>query len=224
MSGGEAILEQPHDVDLGAGGGQGVEVEVVDVDVALAIGLGVLRTKKIGFVVRFRAGGADLKHGAHGGVAVDVGVVALEVGQPRVFVRDLVDGLHETCAGLSGASAGGAVDDIRFGSVGEVMGHEFLLDRVLDGFDLRRLCAAAALQRALNGVRDTGGVGHGALAGGFHGQKHGHRDLFLVIGDDASVPLDDHLNHGLLLCSSIYRWDDSRCTTKYSGFDRVCQG
>ena len=74
---GEAVLEQADDVDLGAGGGKGVEVEIVDVDVALPVGLGVLGPQEVGLVVGLGTGGADLQHGAHGGVAVDVGVVTL---------------------------------------------------------------------------------------------------------------------------------------------------
>ena len=80
VAGGEAALEQLAQLDLAAGGGQGVEVHVVDVDIALAVGLGVARVDDAHLVEllgRFRA---VLQHGAHGGVGVDVGVLALHVG------------------------------------------------------------------------------------------------------------------------------------------------
>ena len=67
-------------VDLAAGGGQGEKVQVVDVDVPLPVGLGMLRVEDKHIVELLGALGAELEHGAHGGVAVDVGVLPLDIG------------------------------------------------------------------------------------------------------------------------------------------------
>ena len=61
-----------------------------DVDVALTVGLGLLGGEQVGRVVGLGAGGADLQHAAHGGVAVDVGVVALHVADTGVHIGCLL--------------------------------------------------------------------------------------------------------------------------------------
>ena len=222
VAGREAVLEQADDVDLRAGGRERVEIEIVDVDVSLAMRLGVLRTEQVRLVVGLRARRADLQHRAHGGVAVDVGVVALEVGEARVLAGDLVDGLHQARPRLARAGARRAIKDVRLRRAEEFVLHELLLDDVLDHLDLRRLGAAAALQRALDGLCHARGVRDGALPRGLHGAEYRKRDLFAVVGDDPAVPLDDHLYH----CAppeSISCGRFSRCITKCSILWAACQ-
>ena len=72
-------LEQLQQVDLAAGGGQRQKIQIVDMDIALAVRLGMLRIEDEHLIELLGALGAVLEHGAHGGIAVDVGVLSLDV-------------------------------------------------------------------------------------------------------------------------------------------------
>ncbi len=181
VTGGEAPVEQLENVDLAAGGGQTVEVKVVDVDVALPVGLGVLRAQQVHFVVGLGTGGADLEHGAHGGVAVDIGVVPLHVADPGIDVGDLVDGLHEPGVGLSGPGAVGPVEDVGLGSGVEAVVHQLLLHGVLNGFNVGSALGEFPLQGPLDVVGHTGCIGSIAVSRYLHSLQNGSSDLILVI-------------------------------------------
>ena len=109
MTGGEAALEELPQLDLAAGGGQGVEVHVVDVDIALAVGLGVARVDDAHLVELLGGFRAVLQHGAHGGVGVDVGVLALHVGIGGLGEGDVLQSLDEARVHVAHAAALGAI-------------------------------------------------------------------------------------------------------------------
>ena len=92
---GEAALEQLLQLDLAARGGEGVEVHVVDVDVALTMCSRELRIDDAHLVELLGRLRAVLEHGAHGGVGVDVGVLALHVRVRRLRERDVLERLDE---------------------------------------------------------------------------------------------------------------------------------
>ena len=193
-------MEQPQNVDLGAGGGQGVEVEIVDVDIALPVGLGLLRREQIGRVVGLGPGGADLQHAAHGGVAVDVGVVPLHVGQPGVHVGDLVDGLHQLGVGLPDAGAVGPVQDVPLGRFVVAAFHQLPLHQVLDLLDAGGAGAALQRQFPLHPVGDPGRLGRVPLAGGLQGLQNGRRDLARVVQHHPAVAFHNACDHGVSPC------------------------
>ena len=195
VAGGETAVEQAQDVDLGAGGGEGIGIEIVDVDVALGVGLGLLGGEQVGRVVGLGAGGADLQHAAHGGVAVDVGVVALHVADAGVHVGDLVDGLHQAGVRLADAGAVGPVQDVLLGRLVVAALHQAGLHRVLDLLDLGGFLAAVHLQVAGHLVGHAGRFPRVALAGGLQGLEHGGRDLALVEQNYAAIPLDNAFDH-----------------------------
>ena len=195
VAGGEAAVEQAQDVDLGAGGGEGIEIEIVDVDVALGVSLGLLGSEQVGRVVGLGAGGADLQHAAHGGVAVDVGVVTLHVADTGVHVGDLVDGLHQAGVGLADTGAVGPVQDVLLGRLVVAALHQAGLHRVLDLLDLGGFLAAVYLQVARDLVGHAGRFPRVALAGGLQGLEHGGRDLALVEQNYAAIPLDNAFDH-----------------------------
>ena len=76
-------MEQLQKVYLAAGGGEGVKIKIVDMDIALGVRLGLRRRKQISRVIRLGARRAYLQHGAHGRVAVNIGVSALHVAEAR---------------------------------------------------------------------------------------------------------------------------------------------
>ena len=183
-------------------------------DRAFPVGLGVLRAEQIHLVIGLRAGGADLKHGAHGRVAVDVGVVPLHVAGPGVDPGDLVDGLHQGRIRLPGTGPVGPVEDIRLGRVGEAVVHQLLLHLVLNGLNIGGRIFEFPLQLPLHVVGHPGSIGGVALPGGLHGLEDCGRDLILVIQDDTAVPLDDALDH-FVLSSLPYSMDSPAKRTIY---------
>ena len=186
---GEPALEQLLNVDLAAGGGEGVEVQVVDVNIPLLVGLGVLGLEDEHLVELLGALAAVLEHGAHGGVAVDVGVLPLHVGVHRVGEGDVLVGLHQAGVHLPHPAALVAVEDVRLGGLDVAVVHEHLFHQVLDVLHLRR-GGAFHLQDGQHLVGQR--FGHILLArfiGGLEGFGNGARDLLLIEADQASVPL-----------------------------------
>ena len=196
VPGGKPAVEQPQDVDLGAGGGEAVKIEIVDVDVAPGVGGRLLGGEQIGGVVGLGPGRADLQHAAHGGVAVDVGVVPLHVADAGVHVGDLVDRLHQAGVGFPDAGAVGPVEDVPLGRLLVAALHQLALGRVLDLLDLGRLLAAGPPDLLRGPVGHPGGLGGVALAGRLQRLEHGGRDLALIVQDHPAVPLDNALDHG----------------------------
>ena len=195
MAGGKASVEQPDDINLTAGGGQRIEVEIVDMDIALPIGLGVLGTKEIDLVIGLCTGSADLQHGAHGSVAVDVGVVPLHVAGPGVDVGDFINGLHQHGIGFPDAGAVGAIQNICFCGGIEAMVHELLLYRILNGLDIRGGVGVFCLEIRLNCIGNPGGIGSVAFAGCFQRLEYSGCDFALLIEHHATIAFDNTLNH-----------------------------
>ena len=94
VAGGKAIFKQLDEVDLAAGGGQREEVHVVDVDIPVAVRLGVLGLEHEHEVELLGALGTVLEHRAHGGIAVDVGVFAFDVGIDGGLVGNVLVNAH----------------------------------------------------------------------------------------------------------------------------------
>ena len=195
MTGGEAILEQLDDICLTAGGGQAVEIKVVDVNVTFAVSLGVLGAEQVSLVVGLGACSADLEHRAHGGVAVDVGIVTLHIADTGIDVGDLVDGLHQLGVGLSGAGTVGAVQDVSLCCGVEAVVHQLTFYGVLNGFNVRGLVGKLALQLQLYIVGNTGSVSGIAVAGSLQGLQNCGCDLVLVVQNNTTVALNNGLNH-----------------------------
>ena len=103
VTGREAPAEQIGEADLAAGRRERVEVEVVDVDVPEPVGGRVLGGDDLGEVEVLGALGAVAEHGAHRGLAVDVGVLPQGVVGRGVRGGDAAQGLHEGRAALGGA-------------------------------------------------------------------------------------------------------------------------
>jgi len=195
VTGGEAAVEQLQNVDLTAGSGQGVEIEIVDMDVALPVCLGMLGAEQIHLIIGLCTGSADLQHGAHGGVAVDIGIVPLHIGNAGIDVGDLIDGLHQRRAGFPGPCTVGAVQDVCLGCAVEAMIHQLLLHRILNHLNMGRLRGKMILQLPLDIVSHPGSVGGIALSGNLHGLQDRCGDLVLIVQNHAAVALDNTVNH-----------------------------
>ena len=197
VAGGEAIVEQTQNVDLGAGGGQRIEIKVVDVYVTLRMGAGLLGGEQVGRVVGLGPGSADLQHAAHGGVAVNVGVVPLHVAQAGVHIGDLVDGAHQAGVGLADAGAVGSVQDVVLGSLLVAGFHQGLFGQILHLLDLGGIVAADLLQLGGDQIGHMGGFGGVVIAGGDHGFENGLGDFALIEQNLTAIALDNAFDHGV---------------------------
>ncbi len=127
----EPAVEQLEQVDLAAGLGQHVKVFVVDVDVAADVRRRDVLGQNIVVDKVLRAFGAVLQHGAHGGVGVDVGVLALEVHVLRVAERELAVDVHQVALRLADFRVLRAVQDVRLGRLCKIGRNQALLHHVL---------------------------------------------------------------------------------------------
>ena len=196
MARGEAALEQLLQLDLAARGGEGVEVHVVDVDVAFAVGAGELRVDDAHLVELLGRLRAVLEHGTHGGVGVDVGVLALHVRVRRLRERDVLERLDEAAVHVARAAALGAVQDVGLGRLHEAGLDKRLLYQVLHALHRGHALDGAALQLLHHLARDVLGsraVLHGAAC--LERAFHRLGDLALVEFRRAPVALDDGGDH-----------------------------
>ena len=198
VAGGEPSGKELLDVDLTAGGGEGEEIQVVDMDVPLPVSPGVLGIEDEHIVKLLGALGAKLEHGAHSGVAVDVGVFPLDVGVLGGGVGDVSVDLHQPGVHLPAAAALVAVEDVGLGRLDVPVVHEHLLHQILD---VLHLGAGAPLlgQQGQDLIRQA--LGRLLLAGlvrGVKGLGDGGGDLGLVEGHQAAVSFLD-LGHGHFL-------------------------
>ena len=233
---GEAALEQLLQLDLAARGGEGVEVHVVDVDVAFAVGAGELRVDDAHLVELLGRLRAVLEHGTHGGVGVDVGVLALHVRVRRLRERDVLERLDEAAVHVARAAALGAVQDVGLGRLHEAGLDERLLHEVLHALNRGRALDGAALQLVHHALRDI--LGRRAILHGparLESALHRLGDLLLLEFHRSAVALHDGLDHAanplfeLLLASSFsccelwLRLVYAQCFhTIYAMFSTIC--
>ena len=117
VAGGKTAVEQLEQVDLAAGGGERQEVEVVYVDIAVDVRLGVLRVEHVHLVELLGTFAAVFQHGTHCGVAVDVGVFALDVAVRRGHEGQILVYLHQGGVHLARPGAVCAVQYVSLGGL-----------------------------------------------------------------------------------------------------------
>ena len=135
VTGGKAALEELQQVDLAAGGGQGEEVEVVDMDIALAVRLRELGVEDVHLIEFLRALGAVLEHGAHRGVAVDIGVLTLDVVILGGFEGQVFVDLHQLGVHFTDSGTLRAIEDELLRGPGVTVFDQDLLNGVLNVLD-----------------------------------------------------------------------------------------
>ena len=158
FAGGKAVFEQAEQVDLAAGRGEGEEIHIVDVDIAIAVRLGVFGLDHAQKVELFRAFGAILQHGAHGGVAIDIGVFALEVGIFGGTESNILINLHQPSVDFAHAAALGAIENIAFGGAHKAVFDQDFFNRVLHLFNRGHFDGLALFQLCDDLVRELSAV------------------------------------------------------------------
>ena len=192
----EAALEQLGQVDLAAGSGQREKVEVVDVDIAAVVGAGVLRVEHKHLVEGLGPLRAVFEHGAHGGVAVDVGVFALDVVFGGALKGQVLIDLHQLGVHLPHAGALGAVEDVLLGGAGVAGVDQHLFHHVLNLLDGGGLGGGIGLLQPLLHLQGKG-VGGFKISAANRGRRLEDclGNLLHVVGGGASIALDDCAEH-----------------------------
>ena len=131
---GEAVLEQFQQVDLTAGGCQCIEIQIVDVDVAVSVGVGMFGVQHIAFIEVFCAFGTVFQHGAHGCVAVDIGIFAFDVTVCCIFVCDVFECFHQTIVHVSYSCTFCSVQDVSLCGTHIAVVDQYAFYAVLDLF------------------------------------------------------------------------------------------
>ena len=140
--------------------------------------------------------GAVLEHGAHGGIGVDVGVLALHVGVGRLRERDVLERLDEAAVHVARTAALGAVQDVGLGRLHETGLDERLLHEVLHALDRGHALDGTAVQLLHHLLRDLFGSGailHGSAC--LERALHRLGDFVLAEFRRAAVALDDGRDH-----------------------------
>ena len=195
VSGRKAAVKQIDNVNLGAGGGQRIKVKVMDVDVALAVGFCLCRCQQVGFIVSLGACGANLQHTAHCGVAVDIGVVTLNVALAGIHAGDFVDGLHQAGVCLTDAGAVCTIENVLFCHLVKAHAHQLMLNNILNLLDFRWGIGIMRLQISDNCLCHRCGALRSRLTGCLHRFFHRCKNLAAVEVDDTPISFDNFVNH-----------------------------
>ncbi len=197
VPGGEAVSEQRNQVNLAAGFREHVKIFVMDVDVAVGVrgrgvlGQNVVVDKKLGTL------GAVFEHGAHGRVAVDIGVFPLDVLPDGRGVRQLFVNIHEIRFRVAYLGMLGAVENIGLGGFGVIVLDEAFLHHVLNFFHMAKM---ALIQLFADFFRDKEQIrgGHVLAAHGLIGLGDGVENLDGIKGRGRTVPFGDGGGHETL--------------------------
>ena len=204
MPGGKPVAKQPDKIYLATGLREHVEILVMDVDVAIDVGgRGILGQNVI---VREVLGplGTVLEHGAHGRIAVDIGVFPLDVLLAGRGVGQGLVNFHEVGLGIAQLGMLRPVQDVGLGRARVIVADERLLHHVLDLFHMGEALfvqLGAYLARQEQQIR-------GCHLLPFHravGAGNGVENLDGIKGRDRTVALDDADRHD----SSSWLWADS---------------
>ncbi len=194
----EAAPEELLDVDLAAGGGERQKVEIVDVDVAVLVREAVLGVENVHLVELLRAFAAVFQHRAHSGVAVDVGVLALEVVVLGVLEGQIADGRHQPGVHFPDLGTLMTVEDVGLGRARVAALDEGLFHQILHLLHVRDVVRELLVQtlQHLGGNLEGKDVILPALTAGR--TENRLRDLVHVKRDNAGVSFLDGSNHSSL--------------------------
>ena len=195
VTGRKAVAEQLQQIDLAAGGGQREKIQIVNVDVAVAVRRCMRRVKDEHLVKLLCALRAVLEHGAHRGIAVDIGVLALDVVLDGGLEGQILVDLHQTGIHLTHARTLVAVQDVFLRGAGVAALDEHGLDRVLNLFYRRDFLADSLFKLLFDLLRQL--VRHLVIlaADRLRRAEDRVRDFIQIKRSRSAVSLDNLLYH-----------------------------
>lgn len=144
VAGIESALEQLLDVNLAAGGGKREKIQIVNVDVPVLVRLAVLGLQHIHLIELLGSLAAVLEHGAHGGIAVNIGVLSLQIALAGVLEGEIAHGPHQPGLALTHAGTLVAVKNICLCSAGVSQLNQRLFHQILHFFHIGACRAASS--------------------------------------------------------------------------------
>ena len=164
-------------------------------NIALAVRLGMRGVEDEHFIELLGALRAILEHGAHGGVAVDIGVFALDVVLERGLEGQILINLHQPGVHLAHTGALVAVEDVLFRRAGMAAFDQHLLHCILYLLDRGNFVADRAFQHLLDLLCQAARHLIILAAGCLRRAEDRRCDLLDLEGRTAPVTLDNLLNH-----------------------------
>ena len=180
---------------MAAGGRQGIEIHIVDMDIPFPVRPGLLLAQNVFLVIVLGALRAVLQHGAHGSIAIDIGVIPLAVAIRGVGEGQLVVGAHQVRIHFPGAGALGAIQDIALCDEGIAILHQHLLHHILDIFDTRVSIDKFLGQLLLGQLGQALRLPGVFPAARFHCLFDGNLDFAPVISNRSAIPFDNRRKH-----------------------------
>ena len=165
-------------------------------DVAAVVCLCVLWVQHKHLIKSLGALRAIFEHGAHGGVAVDIGVFPLDVVFGSAFEGQVLIHLHQGGVHLPHTGALCAVEDIFFGSAGMSVFNQYLFHHVLNLLDSGQMRGRIFFLQTLLDLQSKA-VSSLVILASHRGRCAKDRpcDFLHVIGGGPSVPFDDGVEH-----------------------------
>ena len=197
----ETVFEQFDQVDLAACFGEHVEVLVVDVDVTVDVSFCYIFWKNIVVYKVLGAFRTIFEHGAHGGVAVDIGILSLDVCILRVRICQLVIDVHQIRLCFSDLGMLSTIQDVGLGGLLIVVSDKHTLYNVLHLF--YGACLSVELLDNLLGQVCEVNAGHLLAVYCFIGSIYSVEDLGLVELYFLSVSFDDRIHFSVLSFFSV---------------------
>ena len=194
VPGGETVFEQRDQIDLAAGFGEHVEIFVMNMDIAVKMrGRGVLGQDII-VDEEFGALGTVLEHGAHGRVAVNIGVLPLDVLPDGRGVRQLFVDIHQIGFRVADLGVLRAVENIGLGGFGVIVLDQRFFHHVLNFF---HMAEAALIQLSADFLGDEKQVRgrHVLAAHSLIGFGDGVENLDRIKGHGRAVPFHNTGGH-----------------------------
>ena len=174
-------------------------------DVAFPVSTAVLGVQNEHLAELLGTLGTVLQHGAHGGVAVDVGIFTLDIVLQRGLEGQIFVNLHQTGVHFPGAGALVAVQNVLFGGTGMAVLHQNLFHRILDLLHGGQGDHIFVVQQLHYLLRQT--LGHLTIttAGSLGGSVDGIGYFFDLKGCPTAVALDDFCDHERSSFLSIHK-------------------
>ena len=195
VAGGIPALKQLVQIDLAAGGGEGKEIHVVYMDISVAMGFGIGGIQHEHLIELLGAFRAVFQHGAHGTVAVDVGVLPLEVQIPRVLEGQILKGAHEPGVHLPDAGTLRPVEDEFLSGAGVAVFDQHLFHHILHLFHRGRRVKGKRGQTLDHLIRELAGGLIIMAADGSGRLIDGAGDLLHIEIHGPAIPLDNLRHH-----------------------------
>ena len=204
VPGGKAVFKKRNQIYLAARFGQHVEILVVNMDISADVGCGRVLGQDIIVDKELGAFRTVLEHGAHGRVAVDIGVFALDVLLYGRRPGQLLVNVHQVRFRVANLGVLRPVENIGLGRARVIVLDERFFHYVLDFLHLTQIFLLKLLADLLGNKKQVGGR-HGLAFHSLVGPGNGVENLDGIKYGNRAVALDyggRHSKAPLLKCDS----------------------